>query len=721
MSSSTENDGIVAEPVANANLVFVNDVTTTEADIDVEYKSEAAIPAEESDQVPEFEATPIGEGVELESPSKLTAPHVGDDTSLEDGEIGEVVHESIVIREDKPIARESELSEVKDGEITKPLTTVHPDSEKEDIEHLAIEQTEDLTQHQDVVNLPMDPTIDEDQTCVQDSERTDTTDSYPTSAIPDDTTAVDHQSAEVHTEINGDGGVASTEQSKSNAEANTPDCTVDDDEDTAVETPVHSESTRTMPPHLRPGFNASALHHAGPLGSKHPALPAENLRPFEPPRAPRFMQPYQANRADADREELARMSARLMKGRSELEIERRKNADLRKTIETEKQGEMDAALSMMLADLLHKQSEVIAAKAKVQQKERDLHFREQKIEQLEVFLSEGQKQLHYQLDKDGVRHMTDVEVERIQREAELAVKKRIADIEGKIADQINRLRMQESAQTLREQQYKAIIRTSLESEVREKVAPEIETQISQREYERGFAAGSTASPKVHETPVNERTMTAQDREISFLEGYAACHRTQLALSRMRNGRIPLDSPELDFLRDVDHPENLINRGMQLGRMEMQSARHSEQLTPILAQSVQSTQQQRQADEPVRRSLPPHLRAAVQQQSVPLARPANPPTQHQPPIRSAPPFPPPRTFASELRGPQTLCNGHVVLANRAASDPTPIPTPAAGPSIGRQGMGSAQGQGVYTGRRVLQYEEVDEEGESKGVDLIDLFG
>ena len=35
---------------------------------------------------------------------------------------------------------------------------------------------------------------------------------------------------------------------------------------------------------------------------------------------------------------------------------------------------------------------------------------------------------------------------------------------------------------------------------------------------------------------------------------------------MRAGRIPHDSPELAFLFDTGHPENLINRGMDMARL-----------------------------------------------------------------------------------------------------------------------------------------------------------
>lgn len=259
--------------------------------------------------------------------------------------------------------------------------------------------------------------------------------------------------------------------------------------------------------------------------------PTEDFRPFDPPHAPRAyrsMQPHQPNRADT---------------------------------QDEKRNELDAGLSDLLSHLLHQHSSVLALEAKLEQKQRDVEFREKKIHQLEVFLAEGQKQLYFQLDRDGVRHMTDVEVERVQRAAELGAKKQIADVEGEIRAQVERLRMRESAQSLREKQYRAVVGASMEREMRVALVHELEARIATREFERGFAAGREDGGQAG----GESGVAS--REKAFLEGYAACRRVQVALTRLRSGQLAVNSPELEFLHNVDHAENLVERGVQLGRME----------------------------------------------------------------------------------------------------------------------------------------------------------
>jgi hypothetical protein len=82
------------------------------------------------------------------------------------------------------------------------------------------------------------------------------------------------------------------------------------------------------------------------------------------------------------------------------------------------------------------------------------------------------------------------------------------------------------------------------------------------------------------------------------------------------------------------------------------------------------------------------------------------------------LPAPRpTFASELRGVQTMHKGHYVLANSSGST-SPVATSKANEVDGVSGardesMGGRVGEGVYEGRRIMQYKETREDN------LIDL--
>jgi hypothetical protein len=248
-----------------------------------------------------------------------------------------------------------------------------------------------------------------------------------------------------------------------------------------------------------------------------------------------------------------------MKTKHELDTERNKNLRLRKTIEAEQQQKVEAASAIMLTNLLREQAEALTLKAKVEARERELDLREQKVEQLEVYLSEGQKQLWFSLEANGDRPMSALQMEHARREAELNAQKTFADMNGKFNIRIESLRLREAAQQMREQQYKAMVRESLKAEfVENSLTSDKADGIAQVEYDNGFGAGKEAG---------RNEALKQSHERGFLEGYGACHRTQVTLSKVRQGLIARDSPELDFLYDANHPHNLWNIGELVGRLE----------------------------------------------------------------------------------------------------------------------------------------------------------
>ena len=128
--------------------------------------------------------------------------------------------------------------------------------------------------------------------------------------------------------------------------------------------------------------------------------PNEVNRFNDAPRAPRSHFNSHGSRGGdhGDREQVVRMNAQLMKLKNELDAERNKGVRLRKSIEAEQQQKVEAASSVMLTNLLRDQATTLTLKSKVEARERDLDEREQKITQLEVYLTEGQKQLMYALE-----------------------------------------------------------------------------------------------------------------------------------------------------------------------------------------------------------------------------------------------------------------------------------------------------------------------------------
>ncbi|KAH7359702.1 hypothetical protein BKA66DRAFT_515056 [Pyrenochaeta sp. MPI-SDFR-AT-0127] len=448
--------------------------------------------------------------------------------------------------------------------------------------------------------------------------------------------------------------------------------------------PATTVPNRIVPPHVRRDFQPTLFRQTGPQDLRHVTSLSESPRSHEPFRATRpKSRVYQAasHRGDADREQVARLTAQFMKAQNELNVERKKSVNLRKTIEAEQQQRIESAFSGMTSDLLCKQIEVYAQTAKNEARERGFEFREKKIKQLEVYLSEGQKQLKYKLEERALRPMDAVEREYIKRDAELSVRKSMADIEGKANADAKRLRFREAAQQMREQQYKALIHDTIESEIREKmVQREKLDEIAEFEYNRGFAAGKGAG---HMEALEE------GRQRGFLEGYGACHRTQAAISDMRAGRIPHDSLELDFLFDPSHSHNPYNIGARLRELEKEKKHDGHK-------GSNTEGRLRAVDDVVGKKLGE-------------------------PVRKAPPQRP--TFASELRGSSEMHNGHVVLAN-SSSSPTPASTPATISDHAPWKKPTSAKAPVYddrvdedckTGRRLLRYKEGADQN------LIDLLG
>jgi hypothetical protein len=375
-----------------------------------------------------------------------------------------------------------------------------------------------------------------------------------------------------------------------------------------------------------------------------------------------------------------------MKVGNDLDIERKRSATMRKSVEEEIQKNMDAALASMTTDLLNKQFKTLTHQGKVEAMERDLLFRHARIEQLEVFLSEGQKQVYRQSDpedgEDEVRlTMAEVNREHDRLQAELKAQKDMADREGKLALHYEGLKILEEAQEKRERHYKTLFRKSIEAEIRKNNIPNIDAKLNEVadvEYNRGFGAGKAAGRVEAEKEAHEK---------GFLEGYGTCRRAEIALSKMRKGLIARDSPELDFVFDSTHPHHLFTMGAQIGGMS--SSQNKKPMASSAApRQVQVERQpipeQKRVEEPVRRKVNIHF-LSIQHTN----------NHHR--------LPPPRpTFAAELRGAVHMHNGQHVLANGSAPAAPAPPAPV-------NGVDGAKG-----GRLIIDYGKVETDN------LIDFY-
>jgi hypothetical protein len=247
------------------------------------------------------------------------------------------------------------------------------------------------------------------------------------------------------------------------------------------------------------------------------------------------------------------VEAKLRRAEDELNAERSRNTKLRQTLELEHQKETDAALSSMTMELVHKQGKALADPAKI-------------IEQLEYYLSEGQKYLNHQYEAEEGGRRVVYDLNRREHEfslEQLKAQKYMADRKAEIVMRAKAIHNRETAQMMREQQSVAINRKTIEAELRETMVFDMDDKLAEladTEYNSGFGAGKEAG---------RIEATEESRQNGFLEGYGACHRAQVALSNFRHGRITHDSPELAFLLDPAHPHNSFTMGTRIGYYEEQ--------------------------------------------------------------------------------------------------------------------------------------------------------
>ncbi|KAH6622057.1 hypothetical protein C7974DRAFT_215408 [Boeremia exigua] len=483
------------------------------------------------------------------------------------------------------------------------------------------------------------------------------------------------------------------------AGGNTEDELCDDGQNpvtkTLRQTSAASGQPRSVPPHLRLAPRPTNAQSAAFFEAKR-HWPAPEYR------APRVSVPasgYQPPRYPFDLDELQRTRAQLMKARNDLEAERKINAEMRQTVGAEKQSSISAAMSEMLTELLQKQADALAAKAKACEKERELQYREEKIRQFEVYLSDGQRQLKYQLEQQGIRAMSAVDEANLRHEINLKTKHQFSSIEGKIAIQVERLRHQEAAQKIREQQYRVLVRDALKTEILEQLAQDVQTNVAEAKitkvaYERGLTEGKRIA-------VTGASETALKQE--FLKGYTACYRSQVALHNMLHGRLAADSMELAFLHDPTHTENPHNIGLSIGRMEAGAA-----ASVVSNVTISRTSMADAATATLRGRGQAHLHdadlhtpdVADRPEQARLAQQIRPQPQQEEPIRNS--VPPRPTFAGELRG----------AANRSSPPSTAnAPGTTAASSGPRAGLAGRVGEDI-------RYEDSDIEPASPN--LIDLY-
>ncbi|KAF2679653.1 hypothetical protein K458DRAFT_115607 [Lentithecium fluviatile CBS 122367] len=337
---------------------------------------------------------------------------------------------------------------------------------------------------------------------------------------------------------------------------------------------LNSSATQSVPLHLR--LSLQGPPRAPGLQSRWHSPPYQNGWSLEGPRVTRA--PYQPFRnrdhpsSDRNfdiRDELARTQAALTRVRQELASEHLTNQTMRPKVEAEVRNTTETAFHAMLKDLLRKQILVIKQSADLHKRANDIKRREQLAQQLESFLTIGQQQIYLarEVQQREVYTIAPAELDLARRQGEAEAVQKFHEVELKLTTLREQLNLRESNLAMREAAYKAQVCDALETELRRKLESEIEARvtecITEAEYQRGFEAGKAAENTDHREKVQGN---------GFVEGYNACRKTMDALLKFRAGKIPYDSPDLDFLTNSDHPWNPFNMGMQIGRLGAQETK-----------------------------------------------------------------------------------------------------------------------------------------------------
>ncbi|KAF2792861.1 hypothetical protein K505DRAFT_386720 [Melanomma pulvis-pyrius CBS 109.77] len=312
-------------------------------------------------------------------------------------------------------------------------------------------------------------------------------------------------------------------------------------------------------PHLRhpPSTPRTSGFQASRSNASYSEVP-QTPRNGYPPQQPHYISTFMRDR---DRDDIPRLEAQITHLRNILDSEREKNRIMREEVQSEMRRDLNAILEPMMAEHVWNQINLEKQRASLSQKEQDLKHRLKKLDQNELFLSLGHIQLYHDLEENGVRTIGPAELERSRRQGKIDALAEIRQSEIRINAKVQEVNIREVDLDNRQRLWKAQVQRKIEDDLRDVLEHEFEKRILETEkvaYERGFKEGREVG----------RGQSADDSyDAAFTKGYDTALRTQKTLLALRNGSLPYDSPDLDFLTDPDHPDNLFNRGLQVGKRE----------------------------------------------------------------------------------------------------------------------------------------------------------
>ncbi|KAF2275282.1 uncharacterized protein EI97DRAFT_468215 [Westerdykella ornata] len=432
-----------------------------------------------------------------------------------------------------------------------------------------------------------------------------------------------------------------------------------------------------MPMPSAPSMNTS------PVTSRDPARPFRNGRTAYNPSYGNINNNGYANggRPFFDRGDAARLHAQNSKLRQDLEKAQEQIRTMHAKLREEIFKQVHVASQDIIAEVFSKQMDLAKFRASLQQREIELQRRSEQIQQMERFLCVGQSLITSKYPETLLIDPTFTNQERrsmdpthISRELmreeianEMNANYRLAN--ARLDARAEALQLHEQKIELLEQNWKTHAEESLREELRGYLEDEISTSIAEAEYKRGFEDGK-------EEGLAEGSKAAHHD--SYLMGYSMARKSFDAVTALRNGLLPFDSPEVSFLFDPTHPENPFNRGMEIGSLGF-SGRSSRSASSDLGSSQSLLDGQKEHSQHLFRSGP-HVHDIMVKSSGhgfysstkvegPGVAVANPSPAHQnmvkPVHRSRPAFPEPApepTLYQQLNGFRPKYNGQEILAN-----------------------------------------------------------
>jgi uncharacterized protein YxjI len=240
-----------------------------------------------------------------------------------------------------------------------------------------------------------------------------------------------------------------------------------------------------------------------------------------------------------------------VKLQQEMMEERKKNQGIRRTIEAEVKANMEQTMHDLILEVFRKQSDLAKIRLDMEEKEIRLQRRADRIQQQELFLSEGQKLLMSEHPEIRLRDATHINMQLLRDDVTSEVNSKIMEANARVKARIERVEIHEAEVEFLKKNW----RLHAEEALRGEVEHEIMGHIAEAEYQRGFEHGKDMG--------RVEAMEAAHKE-GYLEGYAAARKTHDTLMALRLGALPHDSPQLDFFYNPDHPENEYKRGVQIG-------------------------------------------------------------------------------------------------------------------------------------------------------------